>query len=181
MQKLRVGAEENSLLLVSLLSDLAETNAEAVADLLFQEDLSFAAKVAAMDALADRGGEYAPLLAYMARESAQEPELQPRIYRALGRTGHPACADAIIAGMVSDNWAVRAAAAEAAGKSGLTHATEALAPLLADEHYWVRYRAGEALMRLGQRGLATLQQARDGTDPVAAAAAGKMLAEGNAA
>ncbi|RIV85669.1 HEAT repeat domain-containing protein [Aurantiacibacter zhengii] len=180
VNKLNVGAEENSLLLVSLMVDLAETNSEAVAGLLFEQDLSHRVKVAAMDALSQRGGEYAPLLAYMARDSGNEPELQPRIFRALGRTGHPAGADAIMEGMASDNWTVRAAAAEAVGKTRLVAAADRLSTLLNDPHYWVRYRASEALLRIGTRGVSVLREASRSEDPVVRSAALKMLAEGRA-
>ncbi len=181
MRKLKVGKEEHSLLLVSLMRELAATNSEAVAGLLFEKDLSFEAKVAAMDALADLGGEYALLLAYMARESAGEPELQPRIFRALGRIGHPAGAEAILTGLVSDDWTVRSSAAESAGKAGLAQAAERLGELLCDPHYWVRYRASEALLRLGPRGINTLRKVSDGDNEIASCVATKMLAEGRAA
>ena len=181
VHKLKVGEEENSLLLVSLMKDLAETDPESVAGLLFEKDLSYRAKVAAMDALADRGGEYAALLAYMARDCSDEPELQPRIYRALGRTGHPAGAEAIMEGLTSDNWTVRGAAAEAAGKAGLVQATDRVAGLLDDPNYWVRLRASEALLRLGPRGINALRQASESEDHLAAGVAAKMLAEGRAA
>lgn len=181
VHKLKVGEEENSLLLVSLMKDLAETDPESVAGLLFEKDLSYRAKVAAMDALADRGGEYAPMLAYMARDCADEPELQPRIYRALGRMGHPAGAVAIIEGLASDHWTVRGAAAEAAGKAGLAQAADELAGLLDDPNYWVRYRASEALLRLGPRGINALRKASESDDKVVSGVATKMLSEGRAA
>ncbi|KLE34611.1 HEAT repeat domain-containing protein [Aurantiacibacter luteus] len=181
VRKLKVGDEEHSLLLVSLMQDLARTNSEAVAGLLFEKDLSFEAKAAAMDALADLGGEYAPLLAYMARSADGERELQPRIYRALGRTGHPAGAEAIVHGLHSNDWTVRASAAESAGKAGLSQAAARLGEMLADPHYWVRYRASEALLRLGPRGINTLREVSEGEDEGARDVAARMLAEGRAA
>lgn len=181
MHKLKVGSEERSLLLVSLMADLAEQNSEAVAGLLFEPSLRFEVKVAAMDALANRGGEYALLLAYMARNSAGEPELQPRIFRALGRTGHPAGGEAILLGLSNESWTVRASAAEAAGKAGLTHGADKLGELLGDPNYWVRYRASEALLRLGPRGINALREAADGDDDLGKATATTMLSEGRAA
>ncbi|GGD65173.1 hypothetical protein GRI62_11500 [Erythrobacter arachoides] len=181
VRKLKVGQEEHSLLLVSLMKDLATTNSEAVAGLLFEQGLSSETKVAAMDALADLGGEYAPLLAYMARSAEDEPELQPRIYRALGRTGHPAGAEAILHGLQSDDWTVRSSAAESAGKSRLAQAAGRLGEMLADPHYWVRYRASEALLRLGPRGINTLRDVSRGEDEGARDVATKMLSEGRAA
>ncbi|NVD45936.1 HEAT repeat domain-containing protein [Qipengyuania atrilutea] len=181
LRKLSAGQEENSLLLVSLIADLAETDVEAVAGLLFEKDLSQRAKVAAIDALAQRGGEYAPLLTYMARKSIDESDVQPRLFRALGRTGHPAAAKAIIEGMQSDNWTVRVAAAEAAGKAGILQAADRLGDLLDDSNYWVRYRASEALLRLGPRGIQVLRAASASDDVLVAGTATKMLREGKAA
>ncbi|MFB0613075.1 HEAT repeat domain-containing protein [Aurantiacibacter poecillastricola] len=180
VNKLNVREEENSLLLVSLMIDLVETNSEAVAGLLFEKDLSNRVKVAAMDALAERGGEYAPLLAYMARDSEGEPDLQPRIYRALGKTGHPIGAEAIFEGLGSASWTVRAAAAEAVGRARLAAAADRLSALLEDPNYWVRYRASEALLRIGPTGIKALREASDSEDPVVRTAAVKMLAEGRA-
>ena len=181
LNKLKAEQEENSLLLVSLIADLAETDAEAVAGLLFEKDLSYRAKVAVVDALAKRGGEYAPLLTCMARDCSNEPELQPRLFRALGHTGHPAGTDVIIEGISSDNWTARAAAAEAAGKAGILQAADNLAGLLDDSSYWVRYRASEALLRLGPRGIQVLRAASASEDILVAGTAAKMLREGKAA
>lgn len=181
MRQLKVGKDEQSLLLVSLMRDLAEKDSEAVAGLLFERDLSYEAKVAAMDALADLGGTYAPLLAFMARESEGEVELQPRVFRALGRTGHPAGAEAIIAGLSNAEWSVRASAAEAAGKSGIADAAGRLGELLDDPQYWVRYRAGEALLRLGPRGIHVLSERVESGDEETSLIARKILAEGRAA
>lgn len=181
MQQLNVGKDEHSLLLVSLMGDLAAKDSEAVAGLLFERDLSFEVKVAAMDALADLGGEYAPLLAFMARESEGEGELQPRVFRALGRTGHPAGSEAIITGLSNPEWSVRASAAEAAGKSGIVAAAARLGELLDDQQYWVRYRAGEALLRLGPRGVNVLSERVENGDEETRLIAQKILAEGRAA
>ena len=181
ISKLKVGEEENSLLLVSLMADLAAKDPEAVAGLLFEKDLSYEAKVAAVDALADLGGTYAPLLAYMAQESVGEHDLQPRVFRALGRTGHPAGSQAIMAGLNSETWSVRAAAAEASGKAGLVAAADRLGTLLQDDHFWVRFRAGEALLRLGPRGLSALHRAAESDNEDAREVATKILREGRAA
>ena len=181
VDKLKMGSEEHSLLLVSLMSDLAERNPGEVAALLFERDVPVEAKIAATDALAEGGGEYAPLLAYMAKESEGEPDLQPRIFRALGRNGHPAGMEAIFTGLGSDEWAVRASAAEAAGRLGASGTTARLGELLADENWWVRYRAGEALLRLGPRGINALRKASTDENEFVRGTASAMLAEGRVA
>ncbi|WP_158611020.1 HEAT repeat domain-containing protein [Aurantiacibacter spongiae] len=181
VEKLRVGSEERSLLLVSLMSDLAERDPGAVAAILFEKDMPYDAKVAATDALSRTGSEYAPLLATMAAAASGESDLQPRIFRALGRTGHPAGRASILEGLHSDEWPVRASASEAAGRAVLVDAAERLGELLGDENWWVRFRAGEALLRLGPRGIAVLRVAGDSDVPVARLSAEAILAEGRAA
>ena len=181
VDKLKMGSEEHSLLLVSLMSDLAERNPGEVAALLFERDVPVEAKIAATAALAEGGGEYAPLLAYMAKESEGEADLQPRIFRALGRNGHPAGLEAIFSGLSSEDPNVRAAAAEAAGKLGASGTAARLGELLADENWWVRYRSGEALLRLGPRGINALRKASTEANEDARSAAAAMLAEGRVA
>lgn len=181
VNKLRVGTEERSLLLVSLMADLVQRDQSAVAAMLLDRNLPYEAKLAATDALADSGTEYAPLLAQLAHETASTPDVQPRIYRALGRIGHPAGAAAIMAGLQSDEWPVRASASEAAGKSGLVTAAERLGELLDDPNWWVRYRASQALLRLGPRGLAILWSVAESPSDVAKSTAKAMLAEARAA
>ncbi len=181
LSKLKADEGENSLLLVSLVTDLAERDPGVVAGLLNEKELSYRIKVAAMDALAERGGDYAAMLASIAREYIVHPDLQPRLFRILGRTGHPAVAEAIIEGMASDNWTVRSSAAEAAGKAGVTQAADILGKLLDDTNYWVRYRASEALLRLGPRGVAVLREASGSDDALVASTAAKMLRESRAA
>ena len=164
-----------------MMSDLAERNPGAVAAILFDKDLPYEAKVAATDALASCGGEYAPLLAQMATLSAGESDLQPRIYRALGQTGHPAGAAAIEAGLSSSDWPVRASAAEAAGKTGAMHLADELGDMLADVNWWVRFRAGEALLRFGPRGMSVLGRIAESGDETARGAALALIAEKRAA
>ncbi len=181
VDKLKMGSEEHSLLLVALMSDLAERNPGEVAALLLDQDVPVEAKFVATEALAATGGEYAPLLASMATEAAAEPELQPRIFRALGRNGHPIGIEAIITGLHSDEWIVRTAAAEAAGKLRASATADRLGELLADENWWVRYRAGEALLRLGPRGINALRQASSEENEFARSTASAILAEGRVA
>lgn len=181
VKKLRIGADEHSLLIVTLMIDCANRDPDSVAALLTDDDIPYEAKVAATDALADSGGRYASLLAQMAQELDGEPQFQQRIFRALGRTGHPAGADAIIAGLSAKDPTVRAAAAEAAGRAGLTQASESLGELLADAEWAVRYRAAGALLRLGRQGNSALSHAAAGENVEARLAARTMLAEARAA
>lgn len=181
VRKLRIGTQEHSLMIVTLMTDLAERDPDGVAALLLAKDVSYEAKVAATDALSVSGGRYAPLLAQMAQGSCGESDLQQRIYKALGKTGHPSGAAAIITGLGNPDAAVRAAAAEAAGKARLAQAADALGALLSDTDFPVRYQAANSLLRLGPSGMATLWAATEGEDGPAREAAGKMLAEARVA
>jgi HEAT repeat protein len=179
---LGIGSTERSLLIVSLMRDLARTDPHSVEALLYDLDVPDAAKLAATDALAESGAvDHAPLVAWMAEASEEESDLRPRIFRALGRIGHPSGHAAIIAGLDSDSWPVRTAAAEAAGRSALTSAVPRLAELLNDDEWWVRFRAGEALTRLGSGGQIALHRAAVDLRPAAREAATSILAEKKAA
>lgn len=178
VRKLGIGSEENSLLVVSLMRDFVRTDPHAVEALLYNLDVPDAAKLAATDALAESGAvDHAPLLAWMAEASGEETYLRPRIFRALGRIGHPAGHEAILSGLFSDAWYVRASAAEAAGRSRISAAAERLGELLDDEQWWVRFRAGQALTRLGSAGQLELHHAAIGSNPVSRIAAKTTLAE----
>lgn len=178
VRKLGLGTTENSLLGVSLMRDLVRINPHAVEALLYDLDVPDAAKLAATDALATSGAvDHAPLVAWMAEASVEDTDLRPRIFRALGRLGHPAGHDAILSGLDSTSWQVRASAAEAAGRSGLTRAVERLGELLGDDQWWVRFRSGQALTRLGAAGRLELHRGALGTHPVARTAAKTILAE----
>lgn len=178
VRALGIGTTEHSLLTVSLMRDLVKTDPHAVEALLYDLTLPDEVKLAATDALAESGAvDHAPLVAWMAEAAGEDSDLQPRIFRALGRIGHPAGHDAILGGLDSPAWQVRASASEAAGRSALSAAVPRLAQLLDDDEWWVRLRAGEALARLGSAGRLALHQAAIGPAPVARGASKATLAE----
>ena len=181
VEKLRVGTEERSLLLVSMMSDLAQHDPGAVAGLLVDGKVAYDAKVAAIEALSESGSDYAPLLASMAMDPAGQSDLQPRLFRALARTEHPAGREAIMAGLNSEEWHVRLLAARAAGKAGFVEAATRLGEMLGEDNWWIRYRAGEALLRLGTRGLEQLHMAAASGEAPRRDAAIAIMAEGRAA
>ena len=177
-RKLGIGTRERSLLVVSLMRDLAETDTKGVEAILYDPELPDEAKLAATDALAASGMvENAPLVAWMADAARTDSQLQPRIFRALGRIGHPGARDAVLTGMQSAEWRVRSSAAEAAGRIGLTDAIPRLKELLGDEHWWVRLRCGEALARMGRAGREALLAVAESGSPQARHAASATLAE----
>jgi HEAT repeat protein len=177
VQHLGLGTSERSLLVASLMRDLVDADPASVEDLLGENALPDAAKLAAVDALAASGRvEHAPLVARMAEEGTDN-DLLPRIYHALGRIGHPSGHSAILRGLSHPAWAVRAAAAQAAGANRLAAAAEPLGVLLGDDQWWVRLRAGEALWRLGPQGHEVLTQVAASEQPLARVAAALTLEE----
>lgn len=175
---LGIGKGEHSLLAISLMRDLVRSDRHAVEALLYDIELPDAAKLAATDALAASGAaDYVPLVTWMAEAAGDDPDLYPRVLRALGQIGHPAGHPAILAALDDTDWRARAAAAEAAGRSALRKAVPRIAELLDDEEWWVRFRAGEALTRLGSAGRLALHRAAIADAPIARAAAKDTLAE----
>lgn len=178
VKQLGLGTTERSLLIGSLMQDLVTNDLASVEALLADREASDAIKLVAVDALAASGrAEHAPLVVQMAEQAAQDDELLPRIFHAMGRIGHPSGHAAILQGLLHPAWAVRAAAAQAAGKSALGDAAAPLGDLLGDGTWWVRFRAGEALWRLGPLGHAVLERIAAGTDEIASRAARLTLEE----
>lgn len=173
VRQLALGTRERSLLSASLMRDLADHDPASVEELLTDPATPPSTRLAALDALAASGRvEHAPLVAKMAGDSGHDRDLLARIHHALGRIGHPSGHDAIHQGLANPAWEVRAAAAQAAGRTGLAPAAETLGGLLGDDHWWVRFRAAEALWRLGASGRVVLERvAREGQTPAREAAA----------
>lgn len=159
VERLRLGTLEQSMLIVSLVAEVARDRPGEVRALLLDEATPGPLKAAAIDALSG-SGDYSlvPLITRLACAAPDEAPELARYLRALGQFQHPAAAPAIRRGLGSRTWFVRAAAAEAAGKVGLVETVEPLFRLLDDGDWWVRYRAGEALARLGRPGVATLRE-----------------------
>lgn len=178
VDQLGIGTTEHSLLVVSLFREIATSRPEELKALLYDSSVPTGAKAAAIDALS-ASPDYAlvPLVAQLAlRLPDQDPAL-PRYLRALAGFAHPAGASAVAHGLASAHWPARAAAAHAAGRIGLLEAGGRLAELLDDEQWWVRFRAGEALSRLGPDGERLLAETASTGSERARAAAALTLAE----
>lgn len=176
--RLDLGESERSLLMVQLMRDLVETDTQGVEAILDDWDLPDGVRLAAVDALASAGRvEHAPLLYWMTEAHEDDITFLIRIYRALGRIGHPEGHRAILRGLKHEAWQVRAAAAEAAGASAYVGGSEALAESLGDREWWVRFRSGEALFRLGRTGHEALKRIAASGSELARAAALATLAE----
>ncbi len=179
VKRLKIGTEERSLLVTSLFKDVAIEGAADLEDLLRDVSAPSGARMAAAQALAFAGHYPAvPIISKIILGEEADPHDVPRLLRALAVLAHPAGEPAIRFGLESGSARIRAAAAEAAGRIGLGQLIERLTALLADDDWNVRFRAGEALIALGEPGGQALAEtaARDGSG-IAGGAASRMLAE----
>jgi HEAT repeat protein len=178
VDKLSLGRQENSMLVVGLFEQLAAARPEEIRGLIEDPSSPGSVKAAAIEALS-ASGDYSlvPLITALAlRADPMSVEL-PRYLRSLGEFAHPAGAPAVEAALSSPAWWVRAAAAEAAGRIGMANSAERLALLLDDTDWWVRFRAGEALAALGDAGRRLLGETARGGPALARRAAALTLAE----
>jgi len=172
IEKLGLGSKETSMLVVSLFQDIAANRPHEIKALISDPKTNIAVKVSAIDALsASADYSIVPLIADLVLKAEPGAEEIPRYLRALGAFAHPAGSDAVEHALASTSWWVRSAAAEAAGKIGMSAASSRLAALLDDPEWWVRFRAGEALTRLGPAGQHLLSDvAREGSQTARIAA-----------
>ncbi len=134
------------------------------------------ARVGAIDALARTGSFYlVNSLSLLAEDCS--PIVRAAVARGLGILAHPDGSEAIAKLVGDPEWEVRAEAAEAAGRSGLTTFVDRLSVLLGDENWWVRFRAGEALAALGGIGIEALRRLASSAEDRAGRMAAVVLAE----
>ena len=154
IERLSLGTKESSRFIVKLFRERAESDPSEVEALLSRDDLPLAVKVDAAEALAAQGSYDAvgPIASLVLDSDHEEADALPDLLRALGELAHPGAAGAIEHGLASDIWQIRAAAADAAGKTMLTSSIDRLAQLVHDKHWLVRFRSSEALARLGRSG-----------------------------
>ena len=178
VQRLRVGSEEDSLLIVSLFRSLAQDQPEQIRALIRDPAVEPAVKAAAVEAMAG-SGDYSlvPIIADLAIASGSDDPALPRYLRALSKFAHPAAEPAVLDGLSRANPYVLIAAAKAAGAIHLTSSIARLEELLSEEDWWLRFRAAEALMRLGGQGRDVLVRQSTEGDALAREAALTILAE----
>lgn len=178
VRDLRLGSEEGSALAVTLFQSAALAGVEDIKSLILAPETNAGVRMAAIEALV-ASGDYTvvPVITSLAINAADDAPELPRYLRALGLIGHPAARGAVMAGLSSQAFAVRAAAAEAAGRIALGEAAERLTELLDDGEWWVRFRAAEALLKLGTDGVGRLRNTARAGSPRARDAASSMLAE----
>lgn len=170
---LGIGTRQNSLLTVSLFRDLAAQRPDEVRGLILDPTVPAGAKAAAIEALS-ASGDYSlvPVVTTLALTADSDDPVLPRYLGALAGFAHPAAEPAVKRGLGSHSPEVRAAAAFAAGRIGLTPLGPHLKELLADSDWSVRFRAGEALASLGTEGIRLLHETAGlGREPARTAAA----------
>ncbi|APR53184.1 hypothetical protein CA223_04445 [Sphingomonas koreensis] len=178
VRRLELGVNQSSRITISLFQAIAETRPDAIKALVVQPDQKLDVRIAAIEALAATGDySLVPVIAELALAAEDGSEELPRYLHALGKLGHPSGAGAVLAGLSSGSMAARAAAARAAGRIAVPRSAERLAQLLSDREWWVRFRAAEALIAIGEPGVARLHEAAAGGYGPARDAAETMLAE----
>ena len=178
VRTLEIGTRENSLLTIGLFRDIADQRPQDIRTLIATTDVTPAVKAAAIDALA-QSGDYSlvPVISALVLAPGAPLREVPRYLAALGELGHPAAAEAVAYGLASDDIAVRAAAAQAAGKIGLIDLADRLSALLGDGRWLIRFRAAEALARMGEAGRAVLRREAAQAGEPARSSARLILAE----
>ena len=172
IDRLDLGEEENSLLITDLFREIAAYDPQSIEELLPQRHVATPIKGAAIRALSGlRGFALAPIVNSLALDMDEDNPQLPNFLRALGQFQHPAGIPAVEKCLDASISYVRAAAAQAAGQIGMEQAAGRIAELMYDEDWWVRFRAGEALTRLGRPGVGHLREwACMGAEPAKSAA-----------
>jgi HEAT repeat protein len=170
--------ERSSLLTISLFRHYADYAPDEVQELVLDLDLPLSVRLAAIEALANTGDyRLVPAIVKLGLRAPEHSEELPRYLHALGRIGHPAAREAVLAGLASSSMPARVAAAGAAGRIALQESADQLVVLLGAPEWWVRFRAAEALLQLGDAGVAHLREVAEHGDEPAREAATTMLAE----
>jgi HEAT repeat protein len=178
IRELGLGVAEDSTLAVTLFRSLWNERPDEIKALVTEPDTNSRVRLAAVEALA-MNGDYSlvPVITRLAIAASDDADELPGYLHALGLLAHPAARPAVLDGLSRSSYPVRAEAARAAGRIGVVEFAGQIASLLDDGEWWVRFRAAEALFRLGDPGVEWLRrQAREGS-PRARNTAASMLAE----
>ena len=140
----------------TLFRDIARRSPAYLIALAGQKNLSLTEKLLIADAMVD-ACDYEVLPVLIGYAQQPDADLRSAALRALAALQHPAAADVVRQGLLDMNWQVRAVAAKAAGRIGLQECLSGLNFLIDDRNWWVRFRAAEALFKLGNDGIAVLQ------------------------
>lgn len=172
---LSIATHAYSLAVTDLFRKLA---ASAVPDLMaaLESDLHLRGKLLAIDALGQAGELAAVPTLLRFRHHADVP-VRAAILRALTLLADPTTLPAALEALQDPAWQVRAEAANCAGQLVSLEAVLPLQERLWDDQWWVRYRAAEALLRLGIAGLVALWRTASKTGSPGAEIAQGILRE----
>jgi len=140
-----------------VLTQFAQHQPGALLALVKDEARSIRIRTAGLDALTQNGVEGILDLILSLQDSAST-DMRVAVARNLGSLGHPEGFGTIARYLSDARWEVRCKAAEAVGRLNLLELGPQLCDLLLDENWWVRHRAGEALAKLGECGIAALEE-----------------------
>lgn len=93
----------------------------------------------------------------IALSSDKAPEIRANAIAALGNIGDGRAAEAIAGHLGESEIGVRLKTVQALGKLQMSSTMPKLAACLADDNWWMRYRAAEALHHFGHMGIAALK------------------------
>ncbi len=174
----RIGPRgQRSRRLIELFQEISPSRADELKNLAADQTAPTFVRAAAVDALS-LSGDYQLIPFYEEMASSASSEIAASAIRALGRCGHPASAQRLLAALESGDWEVRAEAAEAIGRIGVTDAAEPLLALMNDDEWTVRYAAAKTLKGMGEQGTAMLQRLSDQSGARGQRTASMVLLEG---
>jgi HEAT repeat protein len=148
--------ERASLLFSDLLQRATRSQIEEAIAALARMDLPRSVRLMLMAALGATRDPRA-LAPLMEAAQAQDGEIRAGAFAALSALGHPDARACVGAGLADPDWRVRLKAIECVRKLRLTAFVPALQTCAADEIWWVRYRAGEALIAIAEQDIAKLK------------------------
>jgi hypothetical protein len=156
---LDVGDAHQSRRLMDLFRQVAVDRTHELLALASDEERPLLIRTAAVEALGSTGNYslVTKIAEIASRARTSDHPLISQCVRTLGELRHPRGAQVVSWALQSPDWQVRAEAAEAAGRIGLVQEAPRLGALLADDVWWVRLRAGEALAQLGDQGRQALE------------------------
>lgn len=156
LEKLKFSIAARSRDVRTLFRDIARRSPAHLIALAAHRNLGMTEKLLIAEAMVD-ARDYRVLEVLLTYARDADAELRSTALRALSALQHPAAADVVRRGLADMSWQVRAVAARAAGRIGLQECLSALNFLVDDRNWWVRFRAAEALFKLGPEGIAVLQ------------------------
>ena len=145
----------NSLMLSDILHRFGQPAVPTMLQLA-KSDANLDVRVSALNALGSIGALEA-VDDLIALSGDKAPEIRARAIAALGKIGDDRAAEAIVGHLTESEIGVRLQTVQALGRLQISSTMPQLTACLADDNWWVRYRAAEALHHFGHMGIATLK------------------------